>query len=58
MFNATELTHPPPLVNKDTVYFPALLESRTKKPPSLFWETTHKRLAFKFQMKFSPAKFD
>lgn len=31
-------TYPPALVNKDTVYFPALLESRTKKPPSLFCE--------------------
>lgn len=37
-FHTTELTHAPPFVNKDTVYFPALLESRTKKPPSLFWE--------------------
>lgn len=37
-FHTTELTYVPPFVNKDTVYFPALLESRTKKPPSLFWE--------------------
>lgn len=43
-FNTAELTHPPPLLNKDTVYFPALLESRTRKPPSLFWETTHTHL--------------
>lgn len=45
----TWLTHPPVLLNKDTVYFPALLESRTRKPPSLFWEATHKRI-YKFKL--------
>lgn len=57
VFNTTGLTHPPPLLNKDTVYFPALLESRTKKPPSLFWETTHRRIFQKFQIKLCLAKF-
>ena len=35
---STPETHPPAFENTDTVYFPALLESRTKNPPSLFCE--------------------
>ena len=31
-------THPVDLANTDTVYFPALLESLTMKPPSLPWK--------------------